>query len=67
MKMIKLTNASSGFEGRILYLNSDWIVSVFEQAVEAGGSISTLIFGGPGSTIWSVEESTSKIIALIQE
>ena len=67
MKMIKLTNAAEGFEGRILYLNSDWIVSVYEQAAEVGGSISTHIFGGPGSTMWSVEESTAKIIALIND
>ena len=67
MKMIKLTNAAQGFQGRLLYLNTDWIVSVFEQALEEGGSISTYIFGGPGNSIWSVEESTSKIMALIQE
>jgi hypothetical protein len=67
MKMIKLTNAAAGFEGRILYLNSDWIVSVYEQAAEVGGSISTHIFGGPGNTMWSVEESTAKIIALIND
>ena len=66
MKMIKLTNASAGFEGRLLYLNPDWIVSIYEQAAQEGGSLSTHIFGGPGNSIWTVEESTSKIIALIE-
>ena len=46
MKMIKLTNAAQGFQGRLLYLNT---------------------LGGPGNSMWSVEESTSKIMALIQE
>ena len=67
MKMIKLTNAAPGYEGRLLYLNPDWIVSVFEQAAQEGGSLSTHIFGGPDNSIWNVEESTTKIITLIEE
>jgi hypothetical protein len=62
--MIKFTNASMGRKGDPIYINSEWIVSVFEDHQE-GGSLATVVFGGPGGTPWFVEESLSEVIKLI--
>ena len=62
--MIKFTNASLGRKGDPIYISSDWIVSVFEDHQE-GGSLATVVFGGPGGTPWFVEESLSEAIKLI--
>jgi hypothetical protein len=64
MSMIKFTNASMGRKGDPIYINSEWIVSVFEDHTE-GGSLATVVFGGPGGTPWFVEESLSEAIKLI--
>ena len=65
MSMIRFTNASDGRKGDPIYINSEWIVSVFEEHQE-GGSLSTVVFGGPGNgTPWFVEESLSEAIKLI--
>ena len=64
MSMIKFTNASEGRKGDSIYINSKWIVTVFEEHQE-GGSLSTVIFGGPGGVPWFVEESLSEAIKLI--
>jgi hypothetical protein len=66
MSMIKFTNASQGRKGDPLYINSDWIITVFEAHVE-GGSLITIIFGGPTGISWEVEESLSEAIKLINE
>ena len=66
MSMIKFTNSSSGRKGDPIYINSEWIVSVFEDHVE-GGSLATVVFGGPNSIPWFVEESLSEAIKLINE
>ena len=65
MSMIRFTNASVGRKGDPIYINSEWIISVFEEHQE-GGSLATIVFGGPGSgTPWFVEESLSEAIKLI--
>ena len=65
MSMIKFTNASEGRKGDPIYINSEWIVSVFEDHIQ-GGSLATVVFGGPGNgTPWFIEESLSEAIKLI--
>ena len=64
MKMIRFTNASEGRKGDPIYINSEWVVSVFEDHVQ-GGSLATVVFGGPSGTPWFVEESLSEAINLI--
>ena len=64
MSMIKFTNSSEGRKGDPIYINSEWIVTVFEEHQE-GGSLATVVFGGPGGTPWFVEESLSEAIKLI--
>ena len=63
--LIKLTNAADEHKGNKLFLHSDWIVSVFQVATQEGGSLSTIIYGGPTGTSWNVEESPEQIQSLI--
>ena len=61
MTFIKLTNAAPEHLGNPLYMNTDWIVSVFPVQKPVGGE-TTMIFGGPGGTTWQASESTEEII-----
>lgn len=63
--LIKLTNSAEEHKGNKLFLHSDWIVSVFQVATQEGGSLSTIIYGGPTGTTWSVEESPEEVQKLI--
>lgn len=62
--MIKFTNASEGRKGDPIYINSEWIITVFEEHQE-GGSLATVVYGGPSGIPWFVEESLSEAIKLI--
>lgn len=57
---IKLTNGVSGLRGNPLYINKDWIVSIYE-APSQEGMIKTIVYGGPQGTTWEVEESPSEV------
>jgi len=63
--LIKLTNAAEEHKGNEIYLHASWIVSVFQIATQQGGSLSTVIYGGPQGTSWNVEESPAQIQKLI--
>jgi hypothetical protein len=63
--LVKLTNASEEHKGNNLYLHTDWIVAVFQTAAQPGGSLTTVVYGGPQGTSWNVEESPEKIHTLI--
>ena len=63
--LVKLTNASEEHKGNKLYLHSNWIVSVFQVAKEEGGSLTTVVYGGPQGTSWNVEESPEEVQKLI--
>jgi hypothetical protein len=63
--LIKLTNSADEHKGNKLYLHSNWIVSVFQVATQDGGSLSTVVYGGPQGTSWNVEESPEQIQSLI--
>ena len=64
--MIKLTNATEQHKGNHIYINPEWIVAVFENAVTDGGSLKTIVYGGPQGTSWEVDESPAEIAALIK-
>ena len=64
--MIKVTNRAKGREGDVLYIAKHWIVAVYEDHVE-GGSLTTVIFGGPHNTTWLVEESIFEVLKLIEK
>lgn len=63
--MIKLTNATDQHKGNPLYINPEWIVAIFETSTEAGGSLKTIVYGGPQGTSWEVEESPADVYKLI--
>lgn len=63
--MLKFTNASGLYAGNPLYINKEWIVSVFEHPRD-GGSLVTVIFGGPGGSTWEVEESLKQVVQIIE-
>lgn len=66
MKMLKFTNTNKQRAGDPIYINGDWIVAVYENSTD-GGSLSTVIFGGPHNTEWFVEEGLSQVIKIINE
>ena len=65
MNLIKLTNINEAYLGDPIYINSEWIVSIFEISNE--GSLRTVIFGGPQGTAWQVEESPEEIKRIIEK
>lgn len=64
--MLKLTNATEQHKGNPIYINPDWIVAVFENAATDGGSLRTIVYGGPQGTSWEVDESPAEIEALLK-
>ena len=62
---IKLTNAVEQFKGNTIYINTDQITAVYEMAKTDGGSLTTMIYGGPTGSNWEVEESMSQVIKMI--
>jgi hypothetical protein len=63
---IKLTNATQGYLDSPLYFNVDWIVTYYTQSTD-GGSLTTLLYGGPTGIHWYVEESPEQITKLIND
>lgn len=67
MSMLKFTNNSGRYKGNPVYINSECIVSVFEEPID-GGSLATVIFGGFGSPQrWYVEEGLNEVVKIINE
>jgi len=65
MKLIKLTNATKGRIGESLILNTDMIMSFFENNQEDGEKI-TVAFGMNGNS-WEVKETIDEVMAQIKE
>jgi hypothetical protein len=59
--LIKLTNAAEEHKGNKIFINAEWIVAVFQAPAAPGGSLSTIVYGGPQGTSWTVDESPEKI------
>lgn len=65
MKLIKLTNATKGRIGESLILNTDMIMSFFENNQEDGTKVS-VAFGMNGNS-WEVKETIDEVMAQIKE
>jgi len=65
--LIEFTNTTEQHKGNKLYINKNHIVAVFETTSEAGGSLATVIYGGPQGSSWNVEESLGKVVSLINK
>ena len=64
--LIEFTNATEQYKGNKIYINKNQIVAVFESPTD-GGSLATIIYGGPQGNSWTVEEGLSKAISLINK
>jgi hypothetical protein len=65
LRLLKLTNTADEHQGDPIYINSRWIVSIFPVESDRGGSLKTIIFGGPKGHSWEVEESPEKIKKMV--
>jgi hypothetical protein len=63
--LIKLTNSSIEHKGNSIFINHDWIVAVFQAPSQPGGSLNTIVYGGPQGTSWNVDESPEEIRKLV--
>ena len=63
MKLIKLTNATKGRIGESLILNTERIMSFFENTQEDGTKV-TVAFGMNGNS-WEVQETIDEIMSAI--
>ena len=65
MRMLRFTNRAGGREDDPVYISSEWIVAAYENHAE-GGSLTTVIYGGPHGTEWNVAESLNEVIKIIE-
>ena len=65
MKLIKLTNATKGRIGEGLILNTEAMMSFFENTQEDGTKV-TVAFGMNGNS-WEVKETIDEVMAQIKE
>lgn len=63
--MIKFINAHDAHRGNTIFINSNQIAAVYEEAGVIGGSLSTKIYGVSG-IVWTVEESLKEVIKKIE-
>jgi len=63
MKLIKLTNATKGRIGESLIINTEMIMSFFENTQEDGTKVS-VAFGMNGNS-WEVQETIDEIMSAI--
>ena len=67
--LIKLTNASKGFEGQVIAVNKSIVLSVFEKISSEEGKppkTETFVYAGE-STTWQVQESADEVIKLFNQ
>jgi hypothetical protein len=65
--IIKLTNASEQHKDNLIFVNTDHITCIFQDAKFPGGSLTTFVHSRIGEAItWEVEESPSEIMKLIE-
>lgn len=65
--LIEFTNTTEQHKGNKIYINKDAIITAFEMANEEGGSLATVIYGGPTGSNWNVEEGLNKVVSLINK
>ena len=63
MKLIKLTNATKGRIGENLIINTEMIMSFFENTQEDGTKVS-VAFGMNGNS-WEIKETIDEIMSAI--
>lgn len=59
--LIKFSNANPDYAYKPLYIDSDWIVSVYKEEDDTV----TYIYGGPNGTIWEVKEDLETVRKMV--
>lgn len=59
---VKFTNAADQHKGNPIYINPTYVAAVYEFAKSPGGSLTTMIYGGPTGVVWEVEESLTEVL-----
>jgi hypothetical protein len=65
-QFLKLTNTGK-HQGNQILINVDHITCIYEDAKEAGGSLSTFIYCANGNKHWVVEESYWEVRKMIED
>lgn len=65
--MVKFTNAFGLYAGMPLWINTDWIISVFEHRENESASVKTIVYGSHDGERWEIEESLNQAIKIINE
>lgn len=63
--LIKFNNGSGEHAYEPIYIDSDWIVSVYEE--NHGDYKKTIIYGGPRGTTWTVQETIDEACKMINK
>lgn len=61
---VRFTNAVDRYKGMPLYVNTDRIVSVYEEPTQSG-SLATVLWGGDERNRWIVEEGLKEAIDIL--
>jgi hypothetical protein len=67
MKLIKLTNNADHSKGLPIYINPEMVTAVYERPLEPGGSLVTILYGGPQGLEWYVEEGLSEVLKKVED
>ena len=62
--MIKLKNAATGYQGKALLINSEFILTVFEA--ELDGKSTTHVYSTTKET-WQVQETIAQVLKLLNK
>ena len=65
--LVQLTNNADHSKGMPIYINPDMIMAVYERAMIPGGSLVTVVYGGPQGLEWYVEEGLSEALRRIED
>ena len=63
--LVKFTNCVEGRQDDPIWINPNHITAVYEDKTE-GGSLSTKIYGGNPSIVWTVQESLGEVIKVLE-
>jgi len=62
--LVKLTNAAEDLKDNLIYINTEWIISVYEVPTD-GGSLRTIVYGGSQPVAWEVQESLNEVVQMV--
>lgn len=67
MKLAKFTNYAEGLRGNPLYINTEHVSAIYERPNPTGGTVVTALYTAVSGIEWTVEESLSEAIKIMEE